>query len=1216
MKRSLIGLSLVLSLVSLTLFGAGLGLAQTTGLAVTVIRAPFGASVADAVVSAGAVRASTDANGRAWLALPAGVYDLRVEARGYIGMTERSVELSALRANARTLAMLPESPSAEEDAEISARLWAANEHNQEAALADAPGGGVTPSGVTDPPETLRVLMPDGSVVVMPLEEYLKGVVPAEVPASWPTEALRAQAVAARSYAATRHAHDAQGADVCTTTHCQVWSTTQYESTSRAIADTRGVVARYAGQIIYAFFFAHCNGTTRNSEDIGWNPVPYCRSVVCPCGYDFYYGHGVGMCQQGARAMALQGYAYADIVEHYYTGTVVSGPPITPTPTPTRVPTASVTPASGDTSTEFTYAATWVSATDERPLLAYVVIDGRAHSLLPAWSVPDVAPGLRTDEPTYVLRTRLAAGQHSHRFVFVHADGGLSTVPAEGEAVGPTVALVSGPTPTPTMPAWQTVDIAASTQADWADGLFENVALSVEQDGELRLSLDAALGVYTSAVISTALEYVGVAATWYAHIPSDATLVLELRRGYAGGAWGPWTPLPPSEDDARALPASPAGRLYSSDVIFGEGDALQYRVTLSGVGASPLLRHLRLVCIDTRSGPSAPQPAAPAGSYVIRRGDWGADPALLHWSPGYATPKALILHHTAGATAGVDPAACVRALYYYHSVIREWGDIGYNYLVDALGNVYEGRAGGAGALGAHSGAYDALTQGIALLGDLTVLPPSAAQQASLVKLLADLCSANELMPTDQTLLLGRQLPVVMGHAQCAATRCPGDALTALLTDLRTATLLAMGYALPQVVLQSPATDATVRGVLVPSLVITGPVSSVAYLVDGTPAATRTTAPHTWRWSTLGWPDGVHTLRVLVDNTLGSAWAEVSVRIDNSAPTGSVSVPPWSTQAAVPFVLASADATTVQFSNAWVWEGEALYFGPGTGRRVVDPDALNGHALLGRAGMDAAGAWFGPFTCALPWPATYEAAFRVKTSARTPDLALATLDVADDRGTRRYALLERLYADGLARGNAYDEVSLTFDYGAQPPTCAVPGQSDGLEFRTAWLGQQDLYLDRVTLYSAPQPLQSVVTWTVTAVEGSQPVTVRLRDVVGNPHDTTVTVRLDWTPPRWLDAGGRTQRVLDPLSGLDPASARCAFSADGGTTWSDWLALEPACAPGDTQPVQLVAPDPLDTFGLAATHVRFAVADLAGNLADSPPHALAEPTARDILLPLILR
>lgn len=176
------------------------------------------------------------------------------------------------------------------------------------------------------PETIKVLMPNGSVETMDMDAYLKGVVPAEVSPYWPLDALQAQAVAARCYAATADRHPAEGADVCTTTHCQAWSSSRDPVTDLAVEATHGVVAVYNNSIIEAYYFAHCNGSTRNSEDVWGGALPYCRSVSCPCGNTSYYGHGVGMCQEGACVLAGAGWDYADILEHYYTGAAVTNTP--------------------------------------------------------------------------------------------------------------------------------------------------------------------------------------------------------------------------------------------------------------------------------------------------------------------------------------------------------------------------------------------------------------------------------------------------------------------------------------------------------------------------------------------------------------------------------------------------------------------------------------------------------------------------------------------------------------------------------------------------------------------------------------------------------------------------------------------------------------------------------------------------------------------------
>jgi len=159
-----------------------------------------------------------------------------------------------------------------------------------------------------------------------LEEYVKGVIDDEMGKSAPMEALKAQAVAARCYAkyAMKHPRHGTEADVCATTHCQVYVPTTSERTDEAVEATRGVVATYDGEVINAFYFGHCDGHTRNCEDVWIQALPYCRSVQCICGYEGMFGHGVGMCQRGAMAMARGGATYKNILWHYYTGVAVDG----------------------------------------------------------------------------------------------------------------------------------------------------------------------------------------------------------------------------------------------------------------------------------------------------------------------------------------------------------------------------------------------------------------------------------------------------------------------------------------------------------------------------------------------------------------------------------------------------------------------------------------------------------------------------------------------------------------------------------------------------------------------------------------------------------------------------------------------------------------------------------------------------------------------------
>ncbi len=282
-----------------------------------------------------------------------------------------------------------------------------------------------PAGRWDAERTIRVLREDGAVDTMTLADYLLGVVSAEMPASFEPEALRAQAVCARTYALCRAeagSHSADGADVCTDSSCcqayiapagaaARWGPRGAEYTeklSAAVADTDGQVLTYGGSLIQAVFFSSAAGATEDAAAVWGRDLPYLVSVDSPEGdevphyrstvtlsadavkalaegaglgadlsgepagwfsdltrtasgrvaaislggvsmtggaaralfslrstcfdvafadgvFTFSvtgYGHGVGLSQYGANAMAKDGATWRDIVAHYYTGVTV------------------------------------------------------------------------------------------------------------------------------------------------------------------------------------------------------------------------------------------------------------------------------------------------------------------------------------------------------------------------------------------------------------------------------------------------------------------------------------------------------------------------------------------------------------------------------------------------------------------------------------------------------------------------------------------------------------------------------------------------------------------------------------------------------------------------------------------------------------------------------------------------------------------------------
>ena len=120
-----------------------------------------------------------------------------------------------------------------------------------------------------------------AVNIVPVDGYLRSVVPEEMPVDWPAEAIKAQSVAARSFAlASRGRHASEGYDLCTTTHCQIYTGTAAEksASNAAIKATRGEVLTYGGKPIEALFHTDSGGMTENSEAVWGSHVPYLRAA--------------------------------------------------------------------------------------------------------------------------------------------------------------------------------------------------------------------------------------------------------------------------------------------------------------------------------------------------------------------------------------------------------------------------------------------------------------------------------------------------------------------------------------------------------------------------------------------------------------------------------------------------------------------------------------------------------------------------------------------------------------------------------------------------------------------------------------------------------------------------------------------------------------------------------------------------------------------------
>ena len=132
---------------------------------------------------------------------------------------------------------------------------------------------------------------------------------------------------------------------------------------------------------------------------------------------------------------------------------------------------------------------------------------------------------------------------------------------------------------------------------------------------------------------------------------------------------------------------------------------------------------------------------------------------------------VIVHHTATANKVKHPAAAIRSIYYYHAITRGWGDIGYNFLVDWQGNVYEGRFGGANVVGGHALQYNYGSMGIALLGDFSNVEPPDVMLDALMQAIEDRAPQVDVTTSADFVDL-LQVPNLCGHGDVMATTCPG------------------------------------------------------------------------------------------------------------------------------------------------------------------------------------------------------------------------------------------------------------------------------------------------------------------------------------------------------------------------------------------------------------------------------------------------------------
>ncbi|NLT53753.1 MAG: peptidoglycan recognition protein, partial [Actinomycetales bacterium] len=283
--------------------------------------------------------------------------------------------------------------------------------------------------------------------------------------------------------------------------------------------------------------------------------------------------------------------------------------------------------------------------------------------------------------------------------------------------------------------------------------------------------------------------------------------------------------------------------------------------------------------------SSTTPVSPVNApTLVTRTGWRADETLRKDPPELADHLGVVfVHHTATTNDYdcADSPAIVRSLYAYHVKSLGWNDLGYNFVVDKCGTLFEGRAGGVDqpVIGAHTLGFNTASTGISVIGTYTSTGAPAAARATVAHVAAWKLGAYGISPFgSSTLVAGVSKPgytqgssysfaAVSGHRDAHATECPGAAFHAQLPGIRTwatrpaaATVSVTGGA------TTVGSTAYTRGTPTLSWAITSPgrlVKDYQVLVDGTVTATTTT-----RSATLALVPGAHRVSVRTRHMAGT------------------------------------------------------------------------------------------------------------------------------------------------------------------------------------------------------------------------------------------------------------------------------------------------------------------------------------------------------------
>jgi hypothetical protein len=457
-----------------------------------------------------------------------------------------------------------------------------------------------------------------------------------------------------------------------------------------------------------------------------------------------------------------------------------------------------------------------------------------------------------------------------------AVGGVATPAVDAGAAGAAPSLVAS---RPVRPTVSSVPLGGVSRAGLRALRQDRTVAGAPAAGSARLvSAERDAGKGTSLTVLSAPESVAglatVGVTWApgAEVPDRAITIAVRTR--SGAAWSSWQRMPYHEEEGPD-PTSTEGstsRPGTDPIYVGHVDDVQVKAT-TDTGEVPAGMQLSLVDPGHESAPDVEEPSIDTGELelsasetdpatdptedpakgstedstedptddatlsagvtsrpqIFSRRQWGADERMRDRSSlHYGEVHGGFVHHTVNANSysRSQVPSIIRGIYAYHTQSRGWSDVGYNFLVDRFGRIWEGRAGGVDrpVVGAHTLGYNDDAFAMSAIGNYETTRPSAAVLDAYGRLFAWKLSLHGVRAgSTHQWVTKRYLAAIEGHRDVGQTACPGRYLYARIPAIRS---LAVHY---QRSFGARARMTNLVGIAKPDLVVRDRANRQAYLV---------------------------------------------------------------------------------------------------------------------------------------------------------------------------------------------------------------------------------------------------------------------------------------------------------------------------------------------------------------------------------------------------